>query len=273
MYAIDPIKIPKFKRFLAGFYQATGIAMFEKHFFRRQKYILAVNYHSTPAKTANAFEKQLQWLAKHFVNIGPQHLADFLVGKWTESKPGVMIHFDDGIKDNIDIAVPLLEKYGFTGWFQLVTSALDNPRFAKFETMSWDDAEELLKRGHIVSCHSSTHKRFYSTLTDSEIEHEVLASREKIYTRLGFYPEFFCYPGGGQGIYDRRAVALVKAHYKYAFTTYFGLIPQYTSPYALSRCHIESGWTPADVRLSTSLLWMLKHRKIGIEYINTLAAA
>jgi len=271
MYDIDCTYIPTSKRILAYLYSRLGLAYMERIYNRLgSQHILAVNYHSTPSKTIGSFERQLQWLSRNYTNVGKVELDLFLAGKWQPAKPGIMVHFDDGLLDNAEVAAPLLEKYGITGWFQIVTDLLDNPATAPYETLSWDQAFDLVQLGHIVCAHSATHKWLTNHLSDAEIEHEVVRPYNAIKSRLGTAPFAFCYPGGETGSYDVRAVRLVKQYYQNAFTTYFGLIKHDTSPYALTRCHVESGWEPADVILSTSHWWMLKHRSTKKEYLANL---
>jgi peptidoglycan/xylan/chitin deacetylase (PgdA/CDA1 family) len=273
MYTVDPSAISLKKRLLARLYNACRFQHLTQFYSRyATPYLLAVNYHSTPPATVNSFQKQLRWFAKHYENIDKEKLALFLDGQWTPGKPGLMIHFDDGFLNNATVAAPLLQEYGFTGWFQVVADFLDQPEIAGYPTMSWGDAAELLKKGHEVCSHSSTHKRLTSDLTDEEMEYEVIGSYHKLKDRLGVPPLAFCYPVGAKGDYNSRAVRMVKAHYKYAFPTYGGLITSATSPYALTRCHIESGWSHEHIILSTSYLWRLKHRGTKNEYLSKISS-
>src|SRR5690349_18779188 len=90
------------------------------------KHIRVVNYHSTPPYESANFEAQLKFYKEHYSPVSYKDLPAFLEeGKWNNAKPGLIISFDDGIRDNIDVAVPLLEKYGFTGWFFIPPGLID----------------------------------------------------------------------------------------------------------------------------------------------------
>jgi peptidoglycan/xylan/chitin deacetylase (PgdA/CDA1 family) len=271
METVDYSAISGGKHILAKIYCLTGLSFLEKFCTKFQApYILAVNYHSTPEETVDNFEQQIRWFSDNYENVNHEKLASFLEGKWTSKRPGLMIHFDDGILNNATIAAPLLQKYGFTGWFQVITDYLDNPAVTDYSTMSWEQAKDLMQNGHEVCSHSCTHKRLNSKLTDIEIEHEVIGSYRRFAEKMGIPPFAFCYPGGEMDSYDSRAVRMVKQYYKYAFPTYSGLITSETSPYALPRCHIESGWAKEDIILSTGYLWRLKYRKLKTKYLKKI---
>jgi hypothetical protein len=69
----------------------------------------------------------------------------------------IILSFDDGRKDNFEIVRPLLEKYGFTASFHIVTGFADGTAKAKFETMSIDNVKELAQNGFDISSHGDKH--------------------------------------------------------------------------------------------------------------------
>ena len=62
-------------------------------------------------------------------------------------------------------------------------------------------------RGIEIGVHSATH-RCLPTLTEAELEHEVVASRTMIHAETGVWPEFFSYP---YGLFDARVRGAVRS--------------------------------------------------------------
>lgn len=107
--------------------------------------VLVLNYHrvgdaqasdadrSLWSATAEAFDLQLATLAHHADVIGPADLPDALAGRGRS----VMLTFDDGYRDNFEIAYPLLRAHGLTATFFLTTGFLDRPRPAWWDELAW----------------------------------------------------------------------------------------------------------------------------------------
>src|SRR6266850_1822709 len=168
------------KRLLARALAATGLSsvlLRAQSFVHRYGYVRVVNYHGTPPEHSALLEEQVRFYAKHFC---PVTLSDldrfFLDGAWTAPKPGLVISFDDGFRSNYDVAAPILDRYGFTGWFFVPVGFIDAPiehqqNFARAHAidfdqcssdgrlaMSWDEVRELATR-HVVGSHTRTHRR------------------------------------------------------------------------------------------------------------------
>ena len=79
----------------------------------------------------------------------------------------ILITFDDGYLDNYQNAFPLLQKYGFTGVFFVVTElaerasagmiAPDGLRYAD-AYMTWDQLRAMTAAGMEVECHARVHE-------------------------------------------------------------------------------------------------------------------
>jgi peptidoglycan/xylan/chitin deacetylase (PgdA/CDA1 family) len=71
---------------------------------------------------------------------------------------------------------------------------------AAYRAADWATIRAHAHAGLEIGVHSATH-RSLSTLTDAELEHEVVASRIMIHAKTGIWSEFFSYP---YGILDAR---------------------------------------------------------------------
>jgi peptidoglycan/xylan/chitin deacetylase (PgdA/CDA1 family) len=112
---------------------------------RRWNGVLVLNYHRVGdatahdgdqtmwSATAEAFDQQLAVIARHADVIGPEDLEEVVRGRGK----AVMLTFDDGYRDNFEIAYPLLRAHGMTATFFLTTGFIDEPRPAWWDELAW----------------------------------------------------------------------------------------------------------------------------------------
>jgi peptidoglycan/xylan/chitin deacetylase (PgdA/CDA1 family) len=88
-------------------------------------------------------------------------------------RKAVVLTFDDGWKDQITNAVPILNKYGFNGTFFIVCNYVgtDNSR------MTWEDISELNKLGYDIESHTMNHKDL-TKLSKKDLEYEIGAPKQ-----------------------------------------------------------------------------------------------
>jgi len=129
--------------------------------------------------------------------------------------------FDDGYKNFLDAAVPILEAFGFTATVFVVADLLGkendwehayNPR-PVMELLGTAELRETAERGIEVGSHSMTHADL-ADLSPRMLEEEVQGSRQVLSEILGEEVDGLCYPYGSV---DRAAVEAVRqAGYAYA---------------------------------------------------------
>jgi peptidoglycan/xylan/chitin deacetylase (PgdA/CDA1 family) len=83
--------------------------------------------------TTAGFDAQLGFLTSHFDVVGPGELERHA------DEPGrrIVITFDDGYRDNHELALPILQRYGVTAAFFLATGFLDAPRVPWWDELAW----------------------------------------------------------------------------------------------------------------------------------------
>ena len=259
-----------------------------RHFYlnRLFPYVQAVTYHDTSNGECNNLRKQLEWYQKNFVNCNLADLRGLLTnGVWNYDKPGLIISFDDGLRSNFDVALPLLEEYGFTGWFMIPTGFVDldptkQVKFAKRNlidfhlessceriALSWDEVRDIERRGHVVTCHSMNHKRLSERLTQLELEIEIRNAKQLMEVRLGHEVDLFTWVGGEEWAYSRRAFDLMKeSGFNYIFCTNCSCITAKQSPLFLERYHVEPDYSHNQLRLVLGgvydIMYLQKRRRI-----------
>jgi peptidoglycan/xylan/chitin deacetylase (PgdA/CDA1 family) len=83
---------------------------------------------------ADAFDAQVRFVVRHFDPIGPGDLAEA-----ARERRGrhAMITFDDGYRDNYDVALPILLSHGAHATFFVTTGFIDDRRIAWWDEISW----------------------------------------------------------------------------------------------------------------------------------------
>lgn len=240
-------------------------------------YIRVVNYHGV--SDTSRFTEHLKFYARHYESVSLSELKQFLSnGHWTKSKPGLIISFDDGLLSNYSIAKPLLEEFGFEGWFFVPTDFIScapdvQKKFAKENSiqfskcpeeriaMSWDELKEMDK-SHVVGSHTRTHKRLSANLSDSELQEEIIESKKILEEKLGHEVESFCWVGGEEDSYSRSASELIsKAGYKVSFMTNSKIVSRHTHPLQIQRSNVEGPWDISIVKFQLSGIMDFLYRK------------
>lgn len=209
--------------------------------------IRAINYHDITNVMIADFECQLDFYRQHFDNVDEAKLEELVLsGTWSGQRPGLAITFDDGYASHAAIAAPLLERYGFTGWFFVPAGLVGQVPADGIPRMGWGELRNLVER-HIVGCHSITHVRLAATLSEREIETEIIESKAVLERGLGRPVRSFCWVGGEEWSYSRSAAeAIRRAGYRLSFMTNSAPIRHGSNPLQLQRTNIEANY-PIDL--------------------------
>jgi peptidoglycan/xylan/chitin deacetylase (PgdA/CDA1 family) len=273
---------------IASVLDAAGIASL---FFRLSmllygKHIRVINYHGTPEEEMKNFEAQLAFYKRHYSDVSAEDLEVFLFQKtWTKSKPGLIISFDDGYRSNYDHAVPLLEKYGFTGWFFIPSGLIESSKEEQSEfagkkrsklaatytdgrfLMSWEEIRKLGDR-HVVGCHTFSHHRMNRADGDELLTKEIVFSKQLLEEKSGRPVNTFCWVGGEEHTYARSAADKIRsAGYRFSFMTNTYPLTMDQDPLQIQRTNIESDNPLSLVRFQLSplmdLLYYKKRKRIN----------
>ena len=244
-----------------------------------KNHIRVLNYHGTSEIHADSLEIQLQWYKKHYTNVSYEELNDFFTTKkWVKDQPGLIISFDDGHKNNFTVARPLLEKYGFTGWFCIPTvlcfdrgqpDYMNSSFIRENDNVSFISRDELkaLSGNHVITSHTINHVRAKDSVESQTLHSEIDNSKKMLETFLGRSVDIFTWVGGESWSYSRQAyVEIIQAGYKYAFTTNMRPITKSTSPYFIDRVNVEAGLPLSLVKFYLSgiydLYYLIKRIRI-----------
>lgn len=155
----------------------------------------------------------------------------------------VGLTFDDGYRDVLRSAVPVLHRYGFTATFFILSGLLGGANVwdppPRRELVSADDVRWLAARGHEIGSHGVSHPRL-TELAPQALRDEVVDSRAALGRLVGGEPRSFCYP---YGRVDRDVVrAVVDAGYSYACAVH--RVPALPDRYATPRVGVgQCDWS------------------------------
>ncbi|HDR4695481.1 polysaccharide deacetylase family protein [Bacillus cereus] len=123
--------------------------------------------------------------------------ADFQ--SWLPKEPTVLITFDDGYKDNIEYALPVLEKFGVLGMFFIIGNkiglSIDEFQNPRNEYLSWSELEHLDSMGHVIGAHTMTHANL-EEIEPTNALFDILYSINFFKKNLPTNPVHFAYPYG-----------------------------------------------------------------------------
>lgn len=218
---------------------ATSFAELIAH-FRRGSYLRVVNFHNTPRTHAVYYDRLLRWYAEHFSSATEADLGQFFqTGRWHKEKPPLLLCFFEGTRNHFEVILPLLERYGLTGWFFVIPHFLAVPpaeQIAYAEahyigtvpgeygderlTLSWDEVREL-NRHHVIVSHTLTHTELTPQSPDELMVREIEVSKRVLETQLGREVKSFAWLLGAEHGLNRRAdTHLLNAGYTYLFSTF-----------------------------------------------------
>ncbi len=139
--------------------------------------------------TAADLEAQLlllHQLGYHPVTVG--EIAAALDGQMTLPDRPVALTFDDGWREQYDVAFPILQRYGMRATFFIITAYIGYPRF-----MTWEELAELRDAGMEIASHGRKHVNL-ADADDREAWREIAGSREVLEEKLGVSAVSFAYP-------------------------------------------------------------------------------
>jgi peptidoglycan/xylan/chitin deacetylase (PgdA/CDA1 family) len=194
---------------------------------------------SAPAMTRRltvhpaVFARQMAWLRNHgYRAITQQELFEALMcGRPLGPRP-IMITFDDGYRDTLYKASPILARLDMPATAYVIAGRTSNgdPSF-----LTWGMLQTLERRGVEIGSHTMSH-RDLTSLSDRRAFQELLWARQQFERRLGHAVPWLAYPFGA---YDARIERLARrAGYVLATTTDWGSRHSARRPLALRRLRV-----------------------------------
>ncbi|MBC7419765.1 MAG: polysaccharide deacetylase family protein [Bdellovibrio sp.] len=232
--------------------------LYESAFFLRNHpaWIPTLMYHKIPSVeiesqhrifvTKENFEKHLKFFKiRGFTSLTFSELAKFRRGEKDFSlfpKKPLILTFDDGYRDNLENASPLLKKYGFRSQlFLLANSAIKDNQWdinsdePAHEIISATERQQWLTSAFEIGSHGFSHKKI-TEMTDDEAFHELKASKDSLEKEFAITINTYAFT---YGITSPKASAFAfDAGYDYAVNTDTGGLKLEEAPYQIFRVNM-----------------------------------
>jgi peptidoglycan/xylan/chitin deacetylase (PgdA/CDA1 family) len=208
-----------------------GVRVLAYHRVSDERDALAV----TPAQ----FAQQMKVLRESGLSI--RRLREAFSAPETASSV-VCVTFDDGYRDNLTDALPILREHGIPATIFLPTGIIDGTdRYRWYDdpppALNWTEVHEMRGEGLVdFQAHTISHP-LLPEVDDEQARREIAEGKAILEDRLGCEVSCLCYPAGRHG---RRETALAdEAGYRLAVTTRPGLNGLATPRLALRRTLVD----------------------------------
>ena len=226
-------------------------------------------YHHVFDDERHGLARQLDYLRGFGEFISLDNVVSLLESGDTIDGCYFCITFDDGFKNCVTNALPILLDRGTTAAFFLATSYIgldpekdkemclgffDNGNIL-MEFLDWEDCRKLAAADMTIGSHTVSHRRL-TDLTEEDARRELDSSKAMIEENLDRPCEHFCCPFGipGHDFNIERDPGLAKAvGYKSMLTTERGATRQGDLPHRVRRDHTLANWGNHQLRYFMSL--------------------
>lgn len=218
-----------------------------------------VHYHHVFGDEREGFARQLDYFRRAYEPVSLGEATRRLETGSVEGRE-LVVTFDDGFRNLLTDAAPMLGARGMVACFFLMTDLVEAPpeRVAVIcrerllhepvEPLSWDGARELLALGHEIGSHTKSHPNLQS-LGQEQLDDEIAGSKEELEERLGAPVLHFSAPYGDARSFGSRVSAAARAAgYASCSSARRGLNPSGSDRHALRRHHLLARWPLGDVR-------------------------
>lgn len=190
------------------------------------------------------FAEQMSILAAAGNVISLETAVDQLSAGESLAANSVVITFDDGYLDNLEHALPILERYQLPAAIFITSDfAAQNtshPRYPEEDAASlhlnWDQLRELSKHPLItLGSHTLTHP-YLQSVDELQSRKEIIDSASLLEKEIGVPMQYFCYPSGDYGA--RELNILADSSYQAAVTVAPGVNLSAQPLYELNRSEV-----------------------------------
>lgn len=213
------------------------------------------------ACTAADFRRYCAFFRAHFDVIPVGELVRRL--RAGEDVGGCLaITFDDGYRDNVDVAAPILQLYGLPACFFIATGLIgtnirmhwDHEFGVPSAWMQWDQVRALRARGFEIGAHTVSHVDL-GMVEGVAAHEEIRGSRRRLEEELGESITLFSYPYGGPNrMTDANRAAVREAGLECCMSAYGGWVDPDTDILDVKRVAV-SPWYKSPEQFGFELLF------------------
>ena len=199
-----------------------------------------INFHATPSTRRAEYRSQIAACAGRYSSLSAEGLHRVMSGCAMPEKPMLVPVLFEGFRDNHDVILPILEEFGFKGWFfvpshflnvapgrQRIFAARHHLYYGLDEypgqriALDWTELRAAHARGHLVACHSRNHTALHPDTPDAVLRDEIVVAKQELEQGLGAPVDTFCYLYGAEyGLNPRADALLIDAGIRYLFSNF-----------------------------------------------------
>ena len=228
-------------------------------------------YHHVFEDERRGFARQLDYLRNFGAFISLDQAVSLLESGDAIDGRYFCVTFDDGFKNCLTGALPILAERDISATFYVVTDLIgrslsaDDPiarrvfgfrgRDTTLDFLSWDDCRTMVGDGMHIGSHSRSHANL-AAMTTPAAEAEMRQSKAAIEREVGTACHHFCAPYGMRGVdfrTDRDPALAREAGYRSFGTGLRGPTRQGDDAFALKRDHMLARWSNHQLRYFLSL--------------------
>jgi peptidoglycan/xylan/chitin deacetylase (PgdA/CDA1 family) len=197
------------------------------------------------------FDEQLSALRQvGFQSISLRTWVEALAKAETPAGKPIILTFDDGYRDFLTAALPVLRKHSFAAIVFLVAGRIggvadwDANYGEAAPLMTWPELFEIENEGIELGCHSLIHQPM-TEMNDADLVTDTGKARRILERRLGHSVDHFAYPYGAENPSVQKAVASLG--FKSAVSCRPGVSRPGDDPTCLPRIDVPGGCTPEEL--------------------------
>jgi len=197
--------------------------------------------------TVGMFERHCQFFRRHFRVVPLREIVRKLE-RGERLNRELAITFDDGYRDNFEMAAPVLQKLSLPATFFAVSKWLgtdvvawwDRERNVRHPWMTWDQVRALHRMGFEIGAHTRTHADL-GQVSGAEAQREIAGARRDLEKGLGAPVELFAYPyGSREHITEANRQLVQAAGFRCCCSSLGGINATGGSPFHLQRVPIST---------------------------------
>ncbi len=179
------------------------------------------------------FRDQMQYLHDHqYSVISLYQLYDALKNDAVLPAKPIVLTFDDGYEEDYTNVLPILQQFGYTATFFIITNPVDagDPAY-----LSWKQIQDMAAAGMSMEDHTRTHVDLRRR-TAAFLTNEIQGSMDDLKARDGQASHMFAYPSGR---YDAETLKVLDGlPVMLAVTTTHGFVSQTSKLLELPRLRV-----------------------------------
>jgi peptidoglycan/xylan/chitin deacetylase (PgdA/CDA1 family) len=209
------------------------------------------------------FERIIERLRRHGTFVSTSTCIAMLEGKKPIDGKYFHLSFDDGFRNIITNAFPILKRQNVPAIFFVPTSLIEadaaqTKHYCLITTKypavigmaGWDDLRRAVDAGFEIGSHTKTHARLSDISGDPQrMRDEVLGSKQELERRLGVACNYISWPYGTMRDIDAPSLSSIEhAGYRACFSAVRGaIVSHHTDRFRIPRHHFEAQWPMSHI--------------------------